>query len=305
MMNTKKEITINIFHDERLLQKEKWLYHGMLFVPSSSERWLINELARFRGEYDGFVHFSELHNPSSNTAEGKKTATAKKWIQFLLQDTRFTRQVGEHNNFCALVLGVNLKNLNRDCFGSGADQNIYNRFFRTTLISGIRRFYSSDFEVVRVGRVFHGTQTMRGDNPLRWHPMWRIERDTFGDVVFDEPKLTTIAADHRRERLWPQQSHLIQFTDTIIGSFSQCLDFSSTKRGCIEVAEELLPLVERLTKQPNNVNSKYFRKYGLNFFPSKLLTLEDLQSIEKHSSGFYTERMLNIRERRQSRLFPK
>jgi hypothetical protein len=300
----KKKVTIDIFHDERFLIKEGWLYHGMLFVPVDQEQWLIDALSQLRLGYDGFVHCSDIRNPSADTPEGKKTLVARNWVRFLLQDTRYSRRDPRCNNFCALVLGINLKNLNRDCFGADRDQNIFNRFFRTTLLSGIRRFYSHDFDVVRVGRVFHGTQIIGDDNPLRWHPMWKIERDAGGNIIFMVPELTPIAADHREEKTRPRQSHLIQFIDVIIGSFSQCLDFSSGSRGCIEVAEELIPLVERLTTRPDNVRSRYYGKYGISFFPSRHLSLADIRTLERHTSTFHTARSLKIRERRQGRLFP-
>jgi hypothetical protein len=296
-------IEINIYHDERLLSEQGWLYHGMLFVPSILEEWLIGELIKLREGYDGFLHFVDLRNPSATTSEGRKTLVAKKWAKFFLNDTNHSREVIHHNNFCALVFGINLEKLNHDCFGENADGNIFNRFFRTSLLSGIRHFYSTDFEVVHVQRVFHGTSELSAANPLRWHPMWRIEQEADGNIVFQQPQLTLLAADHRQEKSRPKQSQLIQFTDLFLGSFSQCLDCSSSSRGCIEVARELQPVIERLTSNPFNKNSRYYRKYSASFFPSHRLTLEDLGTQERHRSKIYTARRLKIVDLNQPGLF--
>jgi hypothetical protein len=298
-----RQLSINVFHDERILPEHGWLYHGMLFVPSILEEWLLTELINLRDGYDGFLHFVDLRNPAAQTPEGRKALVAKKWATFFLNDTKHSRQVVHHNNFCALVFGINLKKLNHDCFGERADENIFNRFFRSTLLSGIRLFYSSDFDVVNVQRVFHGTSQIASDNPLLWHPMWRIEQEADGSIVFQHPQLTLLAADHRQEKTWPAQSHLIQFTDLFLGSFSQCLDCSSSARGCIEVARELQPVIERLTTNPLNKNSRYYRKYSASFFPSERLTLEELGTQERHRSKIYTGRRLKIVDLNQPGLF--
>jgi hypothetical protein len=68
-----REISINIYHDERFLPNHGWLYHGMLFVPSTLDDWLITELTQLRDGYDGFLHFVDLRNPAAQTPEGQKT----------------------------------------------------------------------------------------------------------------------------------------------------------------------------------------------------------------------------------------
>lgn len=296
-------IRIDIFHDERILHKQGWLYHVMLFVPVGQVDWLINELMQRRAGYDGFLHFRELRNPAALTPQGMKSHVAKEWIKFFAEDTRRTRCNPHHNNFCANVVGINRNNLNPDCFGDKIDRNIFNRFFRTTLLSGVRRFYGGDFQSISIRHVFHGTSDLGADDPLRWHPMWRIERDSTGDITFEREELTLVAADHRQEGRWPSQSQIIQFGDIILGAASQCLDFSSSRRGQCDVAEEMMPVMQRLTKNPNNPNSRYFRKYAASFFPSKKLSLADLGTAVRYTSGFYTKRGLKFGRKDQA-LFP-
>ncbi len=298
---TQKTISINIFHDERAV--EGWLYHGMLFVPVEREKWLISKITELRYGYDGFVHFSEIRNLASPAPEGQKALVAKRWANFYVNDTRHDRIGRGHNNFCAAVIGINLSNLNKDCFGKPADQNIFNRFFRSTLLRGISLFYAGDFDIVEVERVFHGTTNIAQNNPLLWHPMWRIERDSEGRVVFAQPELTRLFADHRRERTWKLQSHLLQFVDVFLGAFSQCLDCSSTNKGQTEVAREVQSVVERLVTKPDNVNSRYYKKYSASFFPSRRLSLEELATEERYVSRFYTQRQMKIVNLLQRGLF--
>jgi hypothetical protein len=289
-----RQITINVFHDERLLKRAGWLYHGMLFVPSDQEDWLVSELIRLRAGYDGFLHFVDLRNPGARTREGLKTHVARQWARFVAHDTKHSRRVSLRNNFCAVVQGINLKNLNRDCFGKSADRNIFNRFFRMTLLSGIRHFYSSENLAVRIDRVFHATKHLPDNSPLRWHPMWKIQNEADGSIAFNEPQLTLITADHRREPTWPKQSQLVQLIDILLGGFSQCLDCTSTARGCTEVAHELQPIVQRLTENPKNKNSRYYKKYSMSFFPSQQLNMQELASMERQKNRFYTARRLKI-----------
>lgn len=295
-------IRLDVFHDERILEARGWLYHGMTFVPVDEEDWFINELKKPRGNYNGFVHFVELDNPPAQTPQGMKAFVAKSWAKLYVNDTRNTRRVSHYNNFCVTVLGINLNNLNQDCFGENVDQNIFVRFFRTTLLSGIKYFYGHDFSSISVRHVFHGTTDLGANNPLRWHPMWRIERNPENNISFEQNELTLLNADHRLEKQWTDQSQIIQFTDVILGATSQCLDSSSSQRGCREVANEIMPVVTRLTTASKNINSRYHRKYSLNFFPSKKLSLVDLRSIERHASRFYTQRVLKLAHRNQTQL---
>lgn len=297
-----KEIDINVYHDERVISGNHWLHHGMLFVPSIHQDWLVGELVRLRETYDGFIHFVELRTPAAPTPQGQKTLVAKRWARFFHDDTRHSRRNARFNNFCTAVLGINLEKLNWEYFGSNADRNIFNRFFRTALLSGLRFFYSPDFDIVRVRHVYHGTRDLAQDNPLRWHPMWKIEQDSEGRILFDEPKLTLVNADHRKDPTSYEHSQLIQFIDLVLGAFSQCLDCTSSSRGCTEVARELQPVIERLTRRPNNKNSRYYAKYSESFFPSRKLNPQDLNAAEGNLSTFYFARKLKIVELQQSTL---
>jgi hypothetical protein len=130
--------------------------------------------------------------------------------------------------------------------------------------------------------------------------MWKIGEEADGTIVFNHPELTLVAADHRNETVWRLQSHVIQLVDILVGGFSQCLDCTSSGRGCIAVARILQPLVKRLTQLPNNKNSRYFGKYSVGFFPSRRLSIEDLNTMERYRSSFYYSRNLKIVELEQS-----
>jgi hypothetical protein len=170
MSRAKTSIRIDVFHDERILRERGWLYHCMVFVPIDHGDWLIHELTARRNGYDGFVHFAELRNPPAPTPEGMKSFVAKSWIDLFVEDTRNTRRQSHVNNFCAYILEINLNHLNSDCFPKEVDRNVFNRFFRTTLSSGIRQFYGADFRSIQVRHVFHGTRDVGLDNPFTMAP---------------------------------------------------------------------------------------------------------------------------------------
>ena len=78
--------------------------------------------------------------------------------------------------------------------------------------------------------------------------------------------MTPVHSDHRREKDFPQCSHVIQYVDVLTGSNSQALGRTSQKPGKCAVATAMLPWTKRATTKPYNVNSRYHKRYALSFF---------------------------------------
>jgi len=92
-----------------------------------------------------------------------------------------------------------------------------------------------------------------------------------------------------------------------MGGLTQCLYARTKKDGCCEIAGCLLPLAERLTdpRRVRNPNSRYryMRRISLSFFPSKKLTLRELEDAHLRGlSGFYITRRLLFRDQQSGQL---
>lgn len=293
------QVRVRLYADEikphRNRVGQRWMYIGLLAVPDEHLGTALQSLQedRVAGRYDAEVHFSELRNRSGR-ANGEKTDVARRWVERVLWD--------HEKIFHFYLLGLNMTNLQASAFGASAEQgrNIYNRFFRTAVASTLRLFFPSSGGVT-VSHVFHDTSEMETDDLFDWHTIWKLSSPEQG-ITFATDTIQFIDSDHERETNFARDSHLIQLTDVLLGGISQCLDARNEKDGCCEVAECLLPLVERLTdpKRISNRNSRfrYVGRISVAFFPRNMLSLKQLEDpVERARSGFYIQRRQLFRER--------
>lgn len=274
---------------------QRWMYVGLLAIPDDCHARALEQLQDARQEvgYCSEIHFKELKN-RSRTLHGDKTAVAKRWTNAVLRD--------DAKIFHFYFLGINLSNLEHSAFGTGWDKppNIYNRFFRSAVAYAIRGFFGSH-RPITVSYVFHDKDDIESHGLFDWHTIRKLSSPEEG-ITFDTGRIQFIDSDHEKEPKFPQESHFIQLTDVLAGGMAHCLDATSKKKGCCEVAGCLLPLLERLTdpKRARNPNSRfgYFRRIAVGFFPSKRLSRKQLEdSVQKARSGFYIKRRLLLKER--------
>jgi hypothetical protein len=277
-----------------------WMYIGVLAIPDRNVGKALQYLEddREAGGYAEEIHFSELKNRAGR-ANGEKTEVARRWVERVLWD--------HEKIFHFYLLGLNMTNLELSKFGPRweQDRNIYNRFFRSATAYALKAFFGSHTPIT-VSQIFHDNSEMRADSLFDWHTIWRLSSSE-EDITFSTDTIHFIDSDHKKEPDFPHDSHLVQLTDILAGGISQCLDARNTKSGCCEVAECLLPLVERLTdlKQASNPNSRFrhLRRISVSFFPKKRLSLRQLEDpVERARSGFYKERRPLFKDREGGQL---
>jgi hypothetical protein len=278
---------------------ERWMYVGTLAIPEDKHGDALAALqaAREATEYDGEVHFARLTNYSYAKEHSEKTLLARKWMELVLCDAEKV--------FHFYVLGLNLSNLTPQAFGRrGRRQpSIYNRFFRSALLYVVKAYFGTP---VVVTAVFHDKGAMECDRFFDWHSICRIEGHEPG-ITFAQDRIEFIDSDHRSEPVHPSESHFIQLIDVILGATTQCLDCTSGQDGCSEVAQALLPLIERLTdrKRVSNPKSKYayVGRCSVAFFPSQALKPAELEDpFKRAQSHFYIHRRLLLSEKMSGQL---
>lgn len=283
-------IEVLIFHDERVIPE--WLYHGYIICDLHSVALLSQYLSRAKNDAGcdakKRIHFSELR---SNSLISSRTRTASAWAKL------YVKELYQYVNF--YLFGINTGNLDYNQFGPPSDgqlrdHRIYNTFFHIGLFSACRYFFDVDSDNVEVVHICSEDRNISVDDPFRVHSPFKI--NTRGSNVSVKcSQITSVASDPQRELEYPEHVDIINFVDVILGGFSQIIDATSaTSKGCNEVAEYLYPLCRRLTQNPYNKNSRYYKRCALSFFPKQNLCRTNTSASTLPEDLFYYKRNLRL-----------
>jgi len=291
-------IELLAFHDEREL-KGKWLYHGFILCKVEKLSVLINDLVDKKNEakcpIGDRIHFTEFTSKSTGSPS---TKTGVKWAK-LFQDTCYI-------NMWFYLLGINLAHINYDAFGpksDGRDRHfrIYNKFFEMGLFSACRWFFNKDVEDVEITNIFAEKRSPEKHNPFTFYAPYKINQRE-ANIGVKTKRITQISSTPSKERNYPDYVHVLNLADILVGSFSEVFDYTSRQDGCVEVAGKVYDICDKLSKNPFNAKSRYYKRYAMSFFPKRKLELSEIIQSESSqlNNQFYHKRQLCLN---QPRLF--
>ena len=305
----KQSVSLKLFCDES--GTDDWLYLGILIIPKVLEQELLqhllnsrcgnpkgnkiwgkcNPLCKFHRKNDTEVHFSEIEKSKD------KYFVAQRWINYLLND---------RENIYFYILGVDLTKLDKSKFGIKRQQNnIYNRFFRTAILKSVKSYFYKYNKII-IENIYHDNSiSLQTHSYFSWHSIFYIS-DKDDKVYFRTNEIDFIDSDHRKSS--NSYSNFIQFIDLILGCARNCIEYTSKNIDKEEISIQCLPIISRLIKNPNNINSKYnyVGRQKIDFFPKYNLENLDENTLEyeyKRMDAFFTKRNLRIENRKQGRLF--
>jgi len=284
-------VALLAFHDERAVRS--WLYHGFVLCEPSRFPALTEELINARKgahcRLDVRIHFSQLRSSSAGSTQ---TATAVKWAEL------FVKRL--YGSMWFYLFGTNLNNIDYRLFGSSSDgqsrySKIYNRFFEIGLFAACRYFFDPAIEDVEILQIFSEKRELEKKDPFLTHAPYRINiRET--NVAVKSREVIHVASTISREKDRPECVNMVNFVDVLVGGFSQVIDFTSASRGCTEVADKLYPVCRRLSENPFNRNSRYYKRYAMSFFPRIKQSKPEIVSYGARppEEQFYSRRALRL-----------
>jgi hypothetical protein len=287
----KQTIQLLVFHDERVIPK--WLYHGYLLCPLDQFPLVQNELMNAKEKSsckpNKRIHFSDLRSSSHGSS---RTRTAVKWARLFIDEL--------YNKIWFYLLGVDLSNVDFRLFGTSTDSSdrdsrIYNRFFEAGLFSACRYFFDAVKEQVEIVNIFSEKRSLERNNPFLTYAPLRMNRRG-SNVIVKCRQIIQVAGVISEENTYPECVNTLNFVDVLMGAFSQTIDYTSQSRGCTEVAEKVFPLCRKLMEEPYNINSRYYKRCALSFFPKAKRSKSQLLAygIKPPENQFYFSRKLHL-----------
>lgn len=287
----KREVAFNVYHDESGTYAppggDRWLLHGVLFVPEARQGQFFQELQDIRDDvkYYHEVHFRTL----GKSARGPKGRCCAGWLS--LYAARFSESCFYH------CLGVDTKSpaFRADRFGE--QHHAYNYFARTAVVGGIAwclreypevtlRFHSDsrtrseadNFEEYIPREVGSAIEIKRQDKPSAY-PQLRQLPDR---VILVESDPTKVDGSMRVE------CEFTQLVDLITSSIMQALTAESGREGKIALGELVGTWMMDTRKPPWLQERELHRRFSVSCFPTP--------------SGGYYNPVSHVAARQQMRL---
>jgi hypothetical protein len=244
------------------------------------------------------VHHSELRNNSSHS----KKSISRNWLYYLMFNNKKNLKQIYFN-----ILYVDLNKLRVNLFGDEkTHENIYNKFFRTVLDYGIKSYFPNKRVVVK--NVFHDEGHMVNHHYFPHFNLKKLNVSLEDNTSIENTSIQFIDSDHRKylknEYESVKASHFVQLIDLILGAISQNIFYLSNDSFKKEIAMIIRPLVERLLKNPYNINSSYnyCKCQHISFFPEHSideaeniltnLSYKEIRSINRNN--FYSNRKIEM-----------
>lgn len=214
----------------------------------------------------------------------------RRWAKFIVKHNR--HRIDRNRLLYFNILYLDLDKLDFDNFGVDKDTtNIYNRFYRTVLLSA-KSFYFKD-ENITIKNIFHDNADAKQNHEyFKWHVIDYLNSQKRVDVKTDE--ITFISSNHREyeDDDCKENAQLIQLIDLILGLSNQILFGLSRSKNKVKVTNDFYPLFKRLWNQPYNFNSSYnyVRSQQVSIFPKTAIkSQKDFEGFLNDTHQFHHE----------------
>jgi len=256
----KKEELVNTLVNKRCLHSEStkwcWEYKDCIIKEKCKEEWHA-------------LNNCEIHNIEirASGASHPLKKISRRWLNYVIESNKSGAPIRFN------ILYVDLDNLMIDKFGYEKNhENIYNRFFRTTIEYGLKAFFNNIPEIV-IKKVYHDNGSMKDHEYFPYLNLKKLDEKLSENIFVEDTEIHFIESDHKTylgsSTELVAESHIIQLTDLIIGSITQNIYFLSENSLKMEHAMILRPLIERLTMKPYDKHSPYcyYGYQNISFFP--------------------------------------
>lgn len=290
------EIEVNLYCDEvknfeDAISKEKWIYIGVIIVPTKKENACIENLnkARFFKEFSPSNDLSKIDNRyfKRNNRIVHFTEMDADMYHIALRWHQYLKHTCSKEELYFNILGICVDRLNEKNFPQKKFEIIYNRFFRTAVVYPLLKYFSKKKAIIN--EIFHEKGDQQFHKYFPWHSIWKIQKEEKWPIECKNETIKFLSKDHREN----EKGNLIQFIDVLLGVTRYAIhyDYKSlkyTKKGRKDFKEELtkvyFPLIERLIKKPDNPNSRtypnYHKRFNISFFPKKKLFFDSKDADE-------------------------
>jgi hypothetical protein len=295
-ISTPPQIEVNIYADESMNRKcpytnDNW--HYMCLIVERVDMPLLDDLINERycnnldqtspyfAKNNKILHWTEIKNAD-------EINICKRWFQYILNPGTSS------DKFYCSILGLNESFLSDDEFDKNQRFNsIYNRFFRSAIEYSLKCFWGNNEIVIK--NIYHEQGQQQDHTYFRWHPIDKLQNKE-SNFKFETNEIQFLGKDHKID----EKANILQLCDCFLGAIINLIHGfenpeSKKSQNKNELLKLILPLCERMMKNPENPKSSYKHKNRImiRFFPKNKCEKNDIRRLQNQ---FYSERKLKYKE---------
>ena len=266
------EVAFAMYHDESGTYKrgggDRWLLHGVLFVPAMKQGETFSLLQEVRGQngYWKEVHYVKLQKH----IRGPKGRCATGWLN---------AYASRLSNFCfyyCLAIDTYSSAFDHDRFSQ--PYHVYNRFMRMSIESAIVWF------LARYGRIAlkiysDAKRRPKEDNFLEYIPAEilrsigrkrREKPNAYPKIHLLHPQVLLVDSDPAKTpEEMQEECELTQLADLLTSAIAQAITGSSGQKAKIALAETVGRWIEDTRKPPWLPTKDLHRRFAVSCFPDE------------------------------------
>lgn len=289
-----EQIEVNIYADEIMSRKcpytgNYWHYIGIIVEDCCNP--LLQDIIceRFCNNFDTKSPYYDKNNLPIhwvNISSANQKNICKRWFQYILNSSKSQKK------FYCYILGLNDNNLNNEEFDSNSDFNSkYNRFFRSSIKYALKCFFNNKKIIIK--NLYHEQGQQQLHYYFPWHVIHKLQSEK-SNFTFEKNEIEFLQKDHTID----ERSNIIQLIDCVLGVITNIIhgvEESNRGKYRTELINIMLPLVQRIIREPKNKNSPYshHNRIMIRFFPKEKT---DLGDPKRYINQFYNVRPLKYED---------
>ena len=247
------------YHDEsgHVGKKQRFLLHGILFVPNSDAPNILLALERARDGYRGSIHYADLRD--NNTEKGK---AARTWMEI------YESHLGTMCYYKCLIVDMESPSFDRASYTE--NHHIYNRFAAMAIWAGIQWSFPR-IEHLEL-RIVSEEMSRKPDDRFHTYVPAQLAQKASGKrgLSFGSPALITVPGDLGAVPMENRHHcELLQLTDLLTSSIAEAVQAKASRAVKQELAMKISNAVLDTRALPWLQKRQLHRRFSVSCFPSE------------------------------------
>lgn len=258
-----KEETFHIYHDESgsgvVNKKERFQFHGALFVPESKWKCTLDALTQARDGFKGRIHFKGVRDHKQGSGQ-----TCRNWL------TVYFNVLAHDCPFKCLVIDTASPGFHADQFDP--PYRLYNYAAQSAIFSGIiwslRDFHSINLYIYSDPR-----DRSQGDNFDVYLPDRVLQKvnqhPKAPKAILKTPRVVMVPSEPARAAPeYVEHSEFIQLADLLTSCVAEAVNAGATKEIKIDLAKYIAGQVADVRLPPWLQEKQLHRRFSVSCYPS-------------------------------------